>query len=237
VDINPLVNWVWMGFGLLALGIGIALLPDAAFAFATAPLPANAATTALILLAVVLSQGVVLAQDTVPAIFRSPLERRVAEEVMCNCGCRLSVANCGMMNCHGKEQQSAKIRQYVGEGQGSRRDPGDLRAPARWLRRADAAAEPRLQPRGLAAAVRRRRGLPARRRAHGSALVAPSGRGGRRDLRGSTPSWTPASSMSSETSTDKAAPAFLRSGSGLPMQLSSGPHRVRAHVCLDGVRR
>jgi cytochrome c-type biogenesis protein CcmF len=118
VDINPLVNWVWMGFGLLALGIGIALLPDAAFAFATVPLPANAATTALILLAVVLSQGVALAQDTVPAIFRSPLERRVAEEVMCSCGCRLSVANCGMMNCHGKEEQSAKIRQYVGEGQG-----------------------------------------------------------------------------------------------------------------------
>ena len=80
VDINPLVNWVWMGFGLLALGIGIALLPDAAFAFATAPVPANAATTALILLAVVLSQGVALAQDTVPAIFRSPLERQVANE-------------------------------------------------------------------------------------------------------------------------------------------------------------
>ena len=60
VDINPLVNWVWMGFGLLALGTGIALLPDAAFAFATAPVPANAATTALILLAVVLSQGVAL---------------------------------------------------------------------------------------------------------------------------------------------------------------------------------
>src|SRR6188508_1761423 len=80
IDINPLVNWVWMGFGLLALGIGIALLPDAAFSFATAAVPANAATTALILLAVVLSQGVVLAQDTVPAIFRSPLERRVAEE-------------------------------------------------------------------------------------------------------------------------------------------------------------
>ena len=118
IDINPLVNWVWMGFGLLALGIGIALLPDAAFAFATAPIPANAATTALILLAVVLSQGVVLAQDTVPAIFRSPLEKRVAEEIMCNCGgCRLSVANCGMMNCHGKESQSKKIHQYASEGQ------------------------------------------------------------------------------------------------------------------------
>jgi cytochrome c-type biogenesis protein CcmF len=118
IDINPLVNWVWMGFGLLALGVGIALLPDAAFAFATAPIPANAATTALILLAVVLSQGVVLAQDTIPAVFRSPLERKVAEQIMCNCnGCRLSVANCGMMNCHGKESQTAKIKQYVAEGQ------------------------------------------------------------------------------------------------------------------------
>jgi cytochrome c-type biogenesis protein CcmF len=118
VDINPLVNWVWMGFGLLALGIGIALLPDAVFSFATAPIPANAATTALILLAVVLSQGVVFAQDTIPAVFRSPLERRVASEIMCNCGgCRLSVADCGMMNCHGKSSQSAKIHQYIAAGQ------------------------------------------------------------------------------------------------------------------------
>jgi cytochrome c-type biogenesis protein CcmH/NrfF len=35
---------------------------------------------------------------------------------MCSCGCRLSVANCGMMNCHGKESQSAKIHQYAAEG-------------------------------------------------------------------------------------------------------------------------
>jgi cytochrome c-type biogenesis protein CcmF len=118
VDINPLVNWVWMGFGLLALGIGIALLPDAAFAFATVSVPANAATTALILLAVVLSQGVALAQDTVPAIFRSPLERQVSQEIMCNCGgCRLSVELCGMMNCHGKSGQLGKIRKYIDEGQ------------------------------------------------------------------------------------------------------------------------
>jgi cytochrome c-type biogenesis protein CcmH/NrfF len=62
---------------------------------------------------------VVLAQDTIPAVFRSPLERQVAEEIMCNCGgCRLSVANCGMMNCHGKEAQLKKIQQYASEGQG-----------------------------------------------------------------------------------------------------------------------
>ena len=69
------------------------------------------------MLAVVLSQGVVLAQDTVPAIFRSPLEKRVAEEIMCNCGgCRLSVSDCGMMNCHGKSGQIGKIQQYIAEG-------------------------------------------------------------------------------------------------------------------------
>jgi cytochrome c-type biogenesis protein CcmF len=118
VNINPLVDWVWMGFGWLALGVGIALLPDAVFSFATAPIPANAATTALILLAVVLSQGVVMAQDTIPAIFKSPLERQVSSEIMCNCGgCRLSVESCGMMNCHGKAQQTKKIQQYIAEGQ------------------------------------------------------------------------------------------------------------------------
>ena len=27
IVVNPLVNWVWLGFGVLALGTGIALLP------------------------------------------------------------------------------------------------------------------------------------------------------------------------------------------------------------------
>ena len=39
VTINPLVNWVWVGFGILALGTVIALLPDTVFAFATAQGP------------------------------------------------------------------------------------------------------------------------------------------------------------------------------------------------------
>jgi cytochrome c-type biogenesis protein CcmF len=33
VVINPLVNWIWAGFGLLVLGTGIALLPERAFVF------------------------------------------------------------------------------------------------------------------------------------------------------------------------------------------------------------
>ena len=43
IVVNPLVNWVWVGFGILALGTGIALLPDTVFAFAIARVPANAA--------------------------------------------------------------------------------------------------------------------------------------------------------------------------------------------------
>ena len=45
VVINPLVSWIWMGFGILVLGTGIALLPERAFEFALGRAPAGAATT------------------------------------------------------------------------------------------------------------------------------------------------------------------------------------------------
>jgi cytochrome c-type biogenesis protein CcmF len=44
VVINPLVSWIWMGFGILVLGTGIALLPERAFEFAIGRAPAGAAT-------------------------------------------------------------------------------------------------------------------------------------------------------------------------------------------------
>src|SRR5206468_12120379 len=33
VYVNPLVNWIWIGFGVIALGTGIALLPERAYSF------------------------------------------------------------------------------------------------------------------------------------------------------------------------------------------------------------
>jgi cytochrome c-type biogenesis protein CcmF len=45
VVINPLVNWIWAGFGILVIGTGIALLPERAFAFALGRVPAEATTT------------------------------------------------------------------------------------------------------------------------------------------------------------------------------------------------
>jgi cytochrome c-type biogenesis protein CcmF len=101
VVVNPLVNWVWFGFGVLALGTGIALLPERTFSFALAKLPAEVtATTALLFLLVLFSgQTRLLAQqhtvlppggmpDDVRTSFyaRTPLERQLQHELVCTCG-------------------------------------------------------------------------------------------------------------------------------------------------------
>src|SRR5882724_1009810 len=61
VVVNPLVNWIWFGFGIMALGTGIALLPERSYAFALAKMPAEAAaTTVALLFIVLLSSGTTL---------------------------------------------------------------------------------------------------------------------------------------------------------------------------------
>src|SRR6266851_1127546 len=57
LHVNPLVDWVWLGFGVLAFGTGIALLPETAISFALAKLPASsaAATTAVLVLVMLLA--------------------------------------------------------------------------------------------------------------------------------------------------------------------------------------
>jgi cytochrome c-type biogenesis protein CcmF len=129
IHVNELVNWIWIGFGLMALGTGIALLPETVFAMAGVRVGAEAAAT-LLLFGVLLTPSGVRAQTPVegvsssaePAVtgtivFRSPLERELANEVMCTCGgCHLPAGSCGMMNCHGKEEQLAKVHDLVSQG-------------------------------------------------------------------------------------------------------------------------
>jgi cytochrome c-type biogenesis protein CcmF len=119
VTVTPLVNWLWVGFGILALGTIVALLPETAFAFAVAKVPANAATTTTaLLLALVLAPGVALAQTTGQVVPRAALEEELEDEIMCTCGCRLPAGTCGMVNCHGKEEQLKKLKEYVAAGMG-----------------------------------------------------------------------------------------------------------------------
>jgi cytochrome c-type biogenesis protein CcmF len=92
VTINPLVNWIWFGFGIMALGTGIALLPERAIAFATASVPSGAAGATSALLILLLLPGVVHAQhlETPEArrtmVARSQLEKDLWREIICMCG-------------------------------------------------------------------------------------------------------------------------------------------------------
>jgi cytochrome c-type biogenesis protein CcmF len=90
ITVNPLVNWIWFGFAVMALGTGLALLPESAFAFAAAKIPAGAATTALLLIAL-LVPAPVRAQHVedpmaVPVVPQSQLEKEMRNEIICMCG-------------------------------------------------------------------------------------------------------------------------------------------------------
>lgn len=100
VTINPLVNWIWVGFGVLAVGTGIALLPETVFSFALARVPA-AATTAGLLVTLGLqglapvaaaAQQHVESSEVVAVVPQNPLEKRLQRELVCLCG------TCGKKN-------------------------------------------------------------------------------------------------------------------------------------------
>ena len=106
VHINPLVNWVWFGFGILALGTGIALLPEASISFAVAKVPAEAVTATMLLLSLLLSSGSAFAQHVEtgqdPRLqLTTPEARAVAHKLACWCGgcSRLPVGQCSCAHC------------------------------------------------------------------------------------------------------------------------------------------
>jgi cytochrome c-type biogenesis protein CcmF len=122
VVVNPLVNWIWMGFGLLALGTFIALLPERSFAFAAARVPASASTATLLALLLVLpastarAQHVETAQSAASVVIpRSALERELGREIICMCGTcgRQLVGEC---SCSEAARMREEIAQLVGRG-------------------------------------------------------------------------------------------------------------------------
>jgi cytochrome c-type biogenesis protein CcmF len=112
VTVNPLVNWIWLGFVILAFGTVLAMLPESAFAYAAAKVPSGAATASLLLI-LLLSPGALVAQ-VVPAVQKSELRRELEGEILCTCGCRRPMNDCPMEpNCHGLDAQRAKLDTYV----------------------------------------------------------------------------------------------------------------------------
>ena len=92
VTVNPLVNWIWFGVGILLVGTIIALLPERAIAFATSRVPEGAVTTSLVLLLMVGGSGARLhaqheeGAQTVSVVPKSPLEREMQSTIVCMCG-------------------------------------------------------------------------------------------------------------------------------------------------------
>ena len=93
--INPLVNWLWLGFGVLGIGTIVTLLPDRTFAFAASTLTADAlTTTAALVMVLVLGRGVSSSAQQQrmhdapvpqqPA--DNPFERQMQKELVCVCG-------------------------------------------------------------------------------------------------------------------------------------------------------
>ena len=125
VVINPLVDWVWLGFGVLAFGTGIALLPETTYSFALAKLPADAATTgAAILLAVLLvgAPARVFAQhmDAPAGVITAPksdLEQRLRGEMGCTCGgcAHEPLSKC---TCSRAGDMRAELRAQIDQGKG-----------------------------------------------------------------------------------------------------------------------
>jgi cytochrome c-type biogenesis protein CcmF len=123
VTVNPLVNWVWFGVGVLLVGTIIGLLPERALAFAASRAPERAATSALVVLLLVGGFGArahaqhVELPQTVSVVPRSPLEREMQQEIVCMCGTcgRKRVGEC---TCSLAHQMRGEIARLTAEGKG-----------------------------------------------------------------------------------------------------------------------
>jgi cytochrome c-type biogenesis protein CcmF len=100
--VNPLVDWIWLGFMLLALGTGVALLPESVLSPIAVRLPAGATTRegASATLLVLIVAGLLLGASTparaaVDPEFVKREQRWIETNVFCPCNCRHLLGSCG----------------------------------------------------------------------------------------------------------------------------------------------
>jgi cytochrome c-type biogenesis protein CcmF len=113
--VAPLVNWVWLGFGVLALGTLIALLPESTFAFAAAKVSPNAVTASMLVLALTLGGVRAAAQDhdsSQPvSLSLTPEQRAVTRKLACWCGTcpRRPVGECECGHCAAVREEAVRL--------------------------------------------------------------------------------------------------------------------------------
>jgi cytochrome c-type biogenesis protein CcmF len=121
ITVNPLVNWVWLGLGIMVIGCIIAMLPESMFAVAMAKIPEGAVTTTMLVLALLapVSLGAQAAEAQVASVNpKSDLYKSLEGEIMCTCGgCRAPMNDCPMgPSCHGLADQREKLARFLEQG-------------------------------------------------------------------------------------------------------------------------
>jgi cytochrome c-type biogenesis protein CcmF len=124
IVLNPLVNWVWLGFGVLALGTGIALLPERSYSFALARLGAEPATAATLTLLLILLGGPALsaqmggdASVRTSYYARTEFEKQMQHEIVCTCGCgHISIAECRKDPCQTSHKMRGELAALIDQG-------------------------------------------------------------------------------------------------------------------------
>jgi cytochrome c-type biogenesis protein CcmF len=129
--INPLVNWIWLGFGVLALGTGIALLPERSYSFALSKLGAEVAaataTPAALVLIVILGAGASVSAQahmggsaSVQNSFyaRNAFEKQMQHEIVCTCGScgHASIGECRKDPCGTSHKMRGELAELIDQG-------------------------------------------------------------------------------------------------------------------------
>ena len=132
ISVNPLVNWVWFGFGMLAFGTIIALLPERTYSFALEKMPEGAVTGTVALLFVATLCGVTtvsaqqhsttqaLSSDDVRTSYyaRNDLERQLQHEIVCTCGAcgHANIGECRKDACGTSHKMRGEVAALIDEG-------------------------------------------------------------------------------------------------------------------------
>ena len=129
IFVNPLVDWIWVGFGVMALGTGLALLPERALALAAARLPASGATTAITMLLLSLGLSIGLSAQghggaaidpgASPYYPRTEFESKMQHELVCICGTcgHANLAECRKDPCPVSARMRAELATLIDDGQ------------------------------------------------------------------------------------------------------------------------
>ena len=127
IYLNPLVNWIWLGFGVLAFGTGIALLPERALSFAASRVSTEATATAGLLLLMLVLPSTLFAQPGMPSVPagvdtqtsyypRSEFEKQLQHEIVCTCGCgHITIAECRKDPCAVSHEMRGTVASHTAE--------------------------------------------------------------------------------------------------------------------------